>query len=186
MTTGTLPKTLKDAIVSCGFFPDVIEATVARALGGEEVLASVVHHEATFDHDEFHRHATVLLLTARRLLVSHTDDGEGGAPQAMSTVESVPLRSIRSVALTHVVADPARFARRKAVAEIWLSVGWGAMRRVEIVPASCGDPACEADHGYDAQNLDDDLTVRMSTAADGDETVQRLMDFATALQLAIA
>jgi hypothetical protein len=186
MTTGTLPKTLKDAIVSCGFFPDVIETTLARALGGEEVRASVVHHEATFDHDEFHRHVTVLLLTARRLLVSHTDDGESGSAQAMSTVESVPLRSVRSVALTNVVADPARFARARAVSEVWLTVGWGAMRRVEIVPASCGDPQCDADHGYDAQNLDDDLTVRMSTAGDGEETVARLIDFATALQLAIA
>nr|NLI51263.1 phosphodiesterase [Propionibacterium sp.] len=186
MTTGTLPKTLKDAIVSCGFFPDVITTTLARALGGEEVRSSVVHHEATFDRDEFHRHVTVLLLTPRRLLVSHTDDGEAGAPQAMSTLESIPLRSIRSVALTNVVPDPARFARGQAVAEVWLSVGWGALRRVEIVPANCGDPHCEADHGYDAQNIDDDLTVRMSTAADGEETVRRLIDFATALQLAVA
>lgn len=186
MTTGTLPKTLREAIVSCGFFPDVIETTVARALGGEEVVASVVHHEATFDRDEFHRHVTVLVLTPRRFLVSHTDDGEAGAPQALSTLESIPLRSIRSVVLTNVVADPARFARGKSVDEVWLAVGWGAMRRVEIVPASCGDPNCEADHGYDAQNLDDDLTVRMSTAGDGEKTVQGLIEFATALQLAIA
>ena len=75
--------------------------------------------------------------------------------------------------------------RRGAVPdEVWLAVGWGAMRRVEIVPASCGDPTCEADHGYDAQNLDDDLTVRMSVAADGADNVARLVSFATALQVA--
>jgi len=186
MTTRQLPRPLADAIVACGFFPDLVTTTLARALGGEEVLASCVHHEATFDRDEIHRHVTVLLLTPKRFLVSHTDDGEQGAPQALSTVESVPLRSIRSVALTNVAADPTRLTRGKPADEVWLAVGWGALRRLEIVPASCGDPNCEADHGYDLQNLDDDLTVRMSTAADGEDNVRRLVDFATALQLATA
>ena len=187
MTTRQLPRSLADAIVACGFFPDLVTSTLARALGGEEVLASCVHHEATFDPAmELHRHVTVLLLTPKRFLVSHTDDGEQGAPQALSTVESVPLRSIRSVVLTSVAADPTRFGRGKPVDEVWLAVGWGALRRIEIVPATCGDPACEADHGYDLQNVDDDLTVRMSTAADGDDNVGRLLDFATALQLATA
>jgi Family of unknown function (DUF5998) len=187
MTTGHLPKPLRDEIVSCGYFPEVIESTVARALGNESVEGSVVHHEATFDTDELHRHVTVLVLTPTRFVVNHTDDGEApGAPQALSTVESVPLRKVRSVSLTSVVNDPARYRRGATPDEVWLAVGWGALRRVEIVPASCGDPSCEADHGYDAQNMDDDLTVRMSVAADGAEAVARLTAFATALQLATA
>lgn len=187
MTDGHLPKPLRDAIVSCGFFPEVIESTVARALGNEPVEASCVHHEATFDSDELHRHVTVLVLTPTRFLVNHTDDGDApAAPQALSTVESIPLRSVRSVSLTSVVADPTRHRRGATPAEVWLAVGWGAMRRVEIVPASCGDAGCDADHGYDAQNLDDDLTVRMSVAADGAESVNRLIEFATALQMATA
>ena len=48
----------------------------------------------------------------------------------------------------------------------------------------CIRDSCEADHGYDAQNLDDDLTIRMSVAADGDDSVARLIAFATALQVA--
>lgn len=178
-----LPKHLRDEIVSCGYFPEVIESTVARAVGDEPIEASCVHHEATFDSDELHRHVTVLVLTPTRFLVNHTDDGETpGMQQALSTVESIPLRRLRSVSLTSVVGDPARYRRDAAPDEVWLAVGWGALRRLEIVPASCGDPTCESDHGYDAQNLDDDLTVRMSVAADGLDAVNRLVAFATALQ----
>lgn len=183
--TVQLPSALRESIVSCGYFPEFIEATVERALGNEEVVAAVVHHEATFDRDELHRHVTVLVLTPTRLLVNHTDDGDApGAPQALSTIETVPLRQIRSVSLTNVVSNPARYRRVKPMDEAWLSVGWGTMRRVELTPATCGDPNCDADHGYDAQDMADDLTVRMSVAADGDENVRRLVDFATALQLA--
>lgn len=187
MTTANLPRPLRDAIVSCGFFPEVIESSLARTLGDEPVLASCVHHEATFDSDELHRHVTVLVLTPRRFLVNHTDDGEApGVQQALSTTESIPLRSVRSVSVTAVVSEPAGHRRGATPEEVWLAVGWGALRRVEIVPASCGDPSCDADHGYDAQNLDDDLTLRVSVAADGPESVARLVEFATALQLASA
>ncbi len=185
MIAGALPKGLREAIVSCGYFPEFISTTVARALAGEEIVASVVHHEATFDRDEIHRHVTVLVLTPTRFLVSHTDDGDApNVQQALSTVEAVPLAQVRSVVLTNVVSEPAKFRAGSSMDEVWLAVGWGALRRVEIVPASCGDPACEADHGYDLQNKDDDLTVRMSAAADGDESVARLVEFATALQQA--
>jgi hypothetical protein len=185
MTTGALPHDLRQSIVTCGYFPDFISATVARALGDETVVASVVHHEATFDHDEIHRHVTVLVLTPRRFLVNHTDDGETpGDPQALSTVETVPVRQIRSVSLTNVVSHPEKYGRGKPIAEAWLSVGWGVLRRQEVVPATCGDPNCEADHGYTSEDVADDLTVRMSVAADGEDNVNRLVAFATALQLA--
>ena len=60
------------------------------------------------------------------------------------------------------------------------------MRRLELEPAACEDPTCEADHGYTASDMADDLTVRMSAAADGDGPLQRLVEFGTALQLATA
>jgi len=52
--------------------------------------------------------------------------------------------------------------------------------------ASCSDPQCEADHGYTGTLVGDDLTVRMSAAADGRDRVARLVSFATALQRAAA
>ena len=45
---------------------------VVMLLAAEPVRAYLVHHEATFDHDELHRHITVLALTPTRLVVGHT------------------------------------------------------------------------------------------------------------------
>ena len=42
------------------------------------------------------------------------------------------------------------------------------MRRIDLEQAGCADPECEADHGYTGTMVGDDLTVRMSAAADGD------------------
>lgn len=187
MTSGRLPRDLTDAIVASGYFPEFVAATVASAVGDEPVVASMVHHEATFDRDEVGRHVTVLVLTPTRLVVGHTDDGDSpGHTQGLTTVETVPLRHLRSVALTQVVTHPERYGRGRSqpVVETWLVVGWGAVRRIEIEAASCGDPACEADHGYTAQDLADDLTVRVSAAADGADAVSRLIAFGTTLQRA--
>lgn len=190
MTTGVLPKTLRESIMASGYFPEFVEATVSQAVGGEQVVASVVHHEATFSHDAIHRHVTVLVLTPRRLIVGHTDDGDvPGVSQAVSTVETVPLRQVRSVSLSQVVNHPERYGRGRggdAVAETWLSVGWGVVRRIEIEPAQCDDPTCELDHGMTAQDLADDLTLRVSAAADGEASVRALVAFGVALQQACA
>lgn len=183
-----LPADLSAAIVASGYFPEFVEATLIQALGDEEVVDSLVHHEATFDTNELRRHVTVLVLTPTRFIVGHTDDGDQpGAHQALTTVESVGLRQIRSVALTQVAANPARFGRgRHGTSETWLVVNWGAVRRIEIEPAACADPTCEADHGWTAQDLSDDLTVRMSAAADGPAAVAGLLRFAARLQRAAA
>lgn len=187
MTSLALPADLRRDIDACGYFPDLIAETVAMATAGEPVLHHVVHHEATFARDEIQRHLSVLVLTATRFIVGHTDesDAPGEAGQAMSTTESVALDKITSVALTRVVAHPERHgAHRSSDIETWLSVGWGTARRVELEPAHCGDPECDADHGYSGTLAADDLTVRMSVAADGADNVARLVSFATALQVA--
>ena len=126
----------------------------------------------------------MLVLTPTRFIVAHTDDGDNPAqPQALTTTESVALRKLQSVALTQVAAHPERFGRgERTLAEAWLVVNWGSIRRVEIEPAGCADPACDADHGYTAQDLSDDLTVRMSVAADGEDAVLGLITFASRLQ----
>ena len=187
MNSLALPADLRRDIDACGYFPDLIAETIALATAGEPVLHHVVHHEATFARDEIQRHLSVLVLTPTRLIVGHTDesDAPGEAGQAISTTESVGLNRISSVALTRVVAHPERHGRgRSADTETWLSVGWGTATRVELEPAHCGDPECDADHGYSGTIAADDLTVRMSVAADGPDNVARLVSFATALQLA--
>jgi hypothetical protein len=182
-----LPAELRRDIDACGYFPDLIAETMALATAGEPILQHVVHHEATFAHDEIQRHLSVLVLTPTRLIVGHTDesDAAGEAGQAMSTTESVWLDKITSVALTRVVAHPERHgSRRSATTETWLTVGWGTASRVELEPAHCGDPDCDADHGYSGTLASEDLTLRMSLAADGADNVAKLVTFATALQLA--
>ena len=56
------------------------------------------------------------------------------------------------------------------------------MRRIDLEQASCDDPECEADHGYTGSLVGDDLTVRMSAAAEGAERVAHLVRFGSTLQ----
>lgn len=187
MRSTTARERLRDDIDACGYFPDFIEDSVLLALGDEEVVAHLVHVEATFQRDEVHRHLTVLVLTPSRLLINHTDETDevAGTPAgAASTTESIRLPHLNAVALTRVVTKPERFGRGAAVVETWLQVGWGTVSRVDLEPASCSDPTCEADHGYSGEITSDDLIVRVSAAADGAERVEQLIGFASALQRA--
>lgn len=188
---------MRSDIEAAGYFPELVEDAIDLAVGAEELLDYVVHHQPTFTLDEVHRHITVVARTPTRLIVGHTDDyradeepgavppapGGGKAPVLASTsTESVPLHRVTTVALTRVLPHPERFTTNGEALETWLSVTWGAMRRLDIEPATCGDPDCEADHGYTGAVATDDLTMRMSVAADGAESVRRLVAFGTALQ----
>lgn len=191
MRLGSVRKDLRADIEACGYFPDLVEDAVLLALGEEELLDFVVHHEPTFTHDEVHRHVTVLALTPSRLIVGHTDDQPAEPPMtgiaAASSTESVSLSKINTVVLTRVVTRPEDYrAGTTDVSETWLSVGWGAVRRLDLEQASCTDPQCEADHGYTGALVGDDLTVRMSAAADGTDRVTRLVRFSSTLQRAAA
>ena len=191
MRLGSTRRDLRADIEACGYFPDLVEDAVVLAVGEEELLDFVVHHEPTFNHDEIHRHVTVLALTPTRLIVGHTDDQPAEPPAtgiaAASSTESVALSRIGTVVLTRVVTQPERYrAGGTDVSETWLTVGWGAVRRLDMEQASCSDPDCEADHGYTGSLVGDDLTVRMSAAADGPDRVDRLTRFSSALQRAAA
>ncbi len=182
-----LPPRLAAEIHDCGYFPELVADAVSLALGAEEPIAHLVHHEATFNRDEIQRHLSVLVLTGSRLIVAHTDEGEaaGDPPQALTTTESVALRQVNSVALSQVVSHPERYgSRRSEISETWLTIVWGTMRRIDLEPAHCGDPNCDADHGLTGMLAGDDLTVRISAAGDGEAKVAQLIEFATALQLA--
>ena len=180
-------RNLRLEIEACGYFPDLVEDAVTLALDEEELLDFVVHHEPTFDRDEIHRHVTVLALTPTRLLVGHTDDHHddppGTGPSAAASTESVPLHKIDTVVLTRVVPNPEDFsAAAPRVDETWLTVGWGTMRRLDLEQAGCEDPDCQADHGYTGSLVGDDLTVRMSAAAEGADRVAHLVRFGSMLQ----
>jgi hypothetical protein len=180
---------LRSAIERSGYYPGLVYDAVATAVGPEQVVSFVVHHDAHFDPGmEVRRHITVMALTPTRLVYSHTDeypvdDGDPESrPQAETSTEAVRHSRISSVALTRVIPDPASYLPGVTVpTEVVLTIGWNVLSHLEIEPAHCADENCEADHGYTGTMSADDLTVRVSAAADGPEAVQQVTAFARAL-----
>jgi hypothetical protein len=182
---------LRTAIERSGYYPALVADAVESAIGDERVAAYVVHHEATFDPAmEVRRHVTVLVLSASRLLVCHTDEhppGEGmERPHASTTTEAVKLERVQSVAVTRVVPDPASYVPGVPPTEVVLTIGWGAIAHIDLEPATCGDENCEADHGYTGSVTADDLSLRVSEAADGADAVGQVLAFAEELSAATA
>lgn len=173
-----------------GYYPELVHDVLDIAVAGEEILSHLVLAETTFDASEVRRHLTVLVLTPTRLLTSHVDDhpadSENPSASAAATTESVPIAEIRSVALTHVVADPEKHRAGAVPVEVTLAVGWGAVSRVDLEPAQCPDPNCDADHGLTGQITPDDVVVRVSAEAEGRDAVRAAVDFARALSAATA
>lgn len=174
---------LRQAIHRTGYYPEVVADGVFAAAGGEEVLSYFVHHETTFDHEEVRRHLTALLLTPSRLVIAHTDEHPGDdmlpEPYTSTTTEAVTLTSIRTVVVTRMIANPT--AGVAPPAEAVLTIGWGGVGRVDLEPAGCSDPSCDADHGYTGTIAGDDYTLRVSAAAEGADAVGALLAFADAL-----
>ena len=183
-----LPSSLTKDIERAGYYPALVADVVDSAVAGDEVVSHLVHQETTFDHDTVRRHITVLALTPTRLVVAHADDHTGEddqgeseetAPQsaetatATATSECVPLSAVRGVMLTHVVESPATYTPGSLGRELTLTLGWGAVSRVDMIPATCGDPNCEADHGYEGTVTTDDIGLRISADADGEPALSR-------------
>jgi uncharacterized protein DUF5998 len=184
-----LPEDLVLSIERAGYYPALVADVVAAALSGERIDNHLVHLETTFDRDVVRRHITVLVLTPSRLLIAHLDDhaDEPPAPQdvATATTESIPLAAVKGVMLTHVVENPESYVPGSLGREITLTLGWGTVARVDLVPASCSDPDCDADHGYEGTITGDDIALRISAAADGDDKLANALSFARDLSSAI-
>jgi Family of unknown function (DUF5998) len=195
-----LPSSLTKDIERAGYYPSLVADVVESAVAGDEVVSHLVHQETTFDQDTVRRHITVLALTATRLVVAHADDHapeqdesepdnpdpqSTGTATATATSECVPLSAVRGVMLTHVVASPATYTPGSLGRELTLTLGWGAVSRIDLIPAACGDPSCEADHGYEGTITTDDIGLRISADADGDAALAQAMAFARALSAAI-
>ncbi len=181
---------LRGAIEKSGYYPDVVSDAVRAALAGESVHGFLVHHEPTIDErDEVRRHVTVLVVTPTRLVVAHTDEHAPDdllpAPYTSSSTEAVSLASVKSVVVSRMVANPESYAGRPVPApganEAVLTIGWGGVGRIDLEPAGCGDPECEADHGYTGVLSSDDFSIRVSAAADGADAVANLLAFAEQL-----
>ncbi|TQK71703.1 MULTISPECIES: DUF5998 family protein [unclassified Nocardioides] len=174
---------LSAAINRTGYYPEVVADAVADAVAGEAVVSYYVHHEPTFERDEVRRHQTVIVLTPSRLILAHTDEHAGDdllpEPYTSTSTEAVSLRSVDSVVVTRMTTNPT--AGPRPPAEAVLTIGWGAVNRLDLEPAGCNDPQCEADHGYTGSLSSDDFSLRVSAAADGTDAVGGLLSFAASL-----
>jgi len=175
------------AIEKTGYYPQVVSAGVRVAVAGEDVDSYLVHHEPTIDRDEVRRHITVVVLTQSRLILCHTDEHAPDdllpEPYTTTSTEAILLRSVRSVVVNRVVANPATFAGggEPTPSEAVLTIGGGGVSRVDLEPAGCSDPDCDADHGYTGVLASDDFSLRVSSAADGQDKVDELLEFAESL-----
>ena len=180
---------LRAAIEHAGYYPALVADTIDAAVAGESVEGFVVHQETTFDSDEVRRHITVLVLTHTRLVLGHADDRPADqltpAPFVTASTEAVPLATVRSVVVNRVITDPVRYSGGRPQ-EVTVTIGWGAVSRLDLEPATCGDPDCEADHGYTGTASADDIALRVSEAAEGADAVDDMLAFASALSRATA
>jgi Family of unknown function (DUF5998) len=174
---------LRDAIDRTGYYPDVVADSVSSAVAGERVVSFYVHHEPTFDRDEVRRHLSVVVLTPTRLILAHTDEHAGDdllpEPYTSTSTEAVRIDSVNSVVVTRMITNPTKGSSKPA--EVVMTIGWGGVNRVDLEPAGCSDPNCDADHGYTGVLTPDDFSLRVSAAADGHDSVDRLLSFAESL-----
>ncbi len=174
---------LQDAIDRTGYYPEVVGDGVSAAVSGEQVVSFFVHHEPTFDRDEVRRHLTVVVLTPSRLVLAHTDEHAGDdllpEPYTSTSTEAIALTAVKSVVVTRMVTSPEDGPGHPA--EAVLTIGWGGVGRLDLEPAGCQDPECDADHGYTGSFSSDDFSLRVSAAAEGPDAVQRLLSFAESL-----
>jgi len=123
-------------------------------------------------------------------VVAHTDDHPADAtcpvPYATTSTEAVPVARISSVVVSRTLADPAGRRPGATPRDAVLTFGWGAVSRLDLEPAGCADPECDADHGYTGTATADDLSVRVSAEGDGPDAVLQALAFAAAVSAATA
>jgi hypothetical protein len=62
-----------------------------------------------------------------------------------------------------------------------LTLGWGSVSRLDLVPASCADPQCEGDHGYEGTVAGDDISLRIAADSEGEDALSGALRFAEKL-----
>ena len=68
-------------------------------------------------------------------------------------------------------------AGNTAPTEISFQIAWTGSLHMELAPAGCQDPQCNADHGYTGDARRGDIAVRVSRPLMAPESVQRAQHF---------
>lgn len=178
MTTALPADLLKD-LETAGYFPQTAAHSLERLLRNDRAVAHLVRPETTFDGPEVRRHLTVVVLTARHLLITHLYDDPADAlnpSQVVSTTERIRLQRITATGLSQVFDTDGQHSPGQE-SEITLGVTWDGSRRVDLERAVCEDPGCQLDHGYTGTIAPSDLALRVSALADGAEAVAAALAF---------
>lgn len=186
--TSAAGRDLHSALERAGFYPRLVADVVEDALDGMDPLAHLVQLETHIEHTEVHRHVTVLVLTADVMVIVHVDDQQmddaGEQVMAQVSTETVPIGRISSVVLSFVYQQPQEYRPSDKSRELTLAISWSGGQRVDLAPAGCADPQCDADHGYTGTLQKEDVVMRVSAEADGLQAVDEARDFARALRKA--
>ena len=73
-----------------------------------------------------------------------------------------------------VYTDP---ENASGLSEMTIALDLKGARRLELEPARCDDPNCMADHGLTGTSFPDDMTFRISAAADGQDALDEAVVF---------
>ena len=179
---------LQQDLVRAGFYPQMIQDVLSEAMYTRPILDHYVHLETHFDRTEVHRHITVLVLSDNSLFIIHVDDQQlddhGQQVVAQVSTEMISLKRIASVATSYVFHQPQHYRSGDAVRELTFGLSWNGTTRLDLTPAACADPECDADHGVTGTAQPEDLVIRVSAEADGQDAVNKARSFAVRLRQA--
>ena len=137
---------LRQDLHRAGYYPELVADVLDVALADEHVVAHLVHPETTFDAAEVRRHVTVLVLTpdAPGRRPRRRPPGRPRAPVgAARRRRPRPCRWRAALGRPDPrgAASPPSTCAGQPAQELTLAIGWGAVSRVDLEPATCGDPA---------------------------------------------
>ena len=155
-----------------GFYPEAVQRALRRALGRTEPLATLCQVDTGFDRGEVFRHLTIASITDRAIVQLHVDEMDGGFAMIATAVRRVS--DIAGYSTMEVYTDP---EKARGISEMTIALDLGGARRLEIEPTQCELSHCEADHGFTASSFPDDMTFRVSAAADGQDAVDEARVF---------
>ena len=186
--SGERGQRLVEDINKAGFYPQLVIDVVEDSLDGRSPVSHLVQLETHIDRTEVNRHITVLVLAEDVLHVTHVDDEEfdegGHDVVARVSTETVGISQIRSVTLSYSYYQPANYRPDSAISEVTLAIAWTGTLHVDLAPAMCEDPQCQADHGYTGTAAREDIVLRISAEADGPAAVEGAREFARTLRRA--
>ncbi|MCC5672698.1 DUF5998 family protein [Kocuria rhizophila] len=175
-------------IEKAGFYPQLVTDVVNDSLDGRQPVSHLVQLETHFTNTELHRHITALVLAEDVLHITHVDDQQyddtGAETVARVSTETVPISQIRSVTLSYAYHQPQDYQPGTPIMELNLAVSWTGTQQLELYPAMCEDPECQADHGYTGTAASEDVVMRISSEADGQDAVEGAREFARTLRRA--